>query len=189
MDLTAEKSVWEEGILKRTEEELCLWIYNKNKDTIYRYLKTKFPYIPQEDMRDIMQNTWTDLVREIRKLIPLDATDQLKWLLAVGKIEGYNWYRKNQKLQFQSLEEVQEMEQESIWEHLLPDPVQDLVLEKLEALEIIKSLTEPEWKLLYAACEEPLQKDRKLSTNAERCKRYRARKKLMKRFGKGAFDE
>ena len=117
--------------MKRKEEELCLRIYEGYRNRIYRYLKHKFPDIPQEDLRDIMQNVWADLVKDIHKLIPLDETDRLKWLLAVGKIEACEWYRKNQKMQFQSLEEVQEEEGKGVWRHLLPDPVQDLVLKDL----------------------------------------------------------
>ena len=74
--------------MKRKEEELCLRIYEEYRNRIYRYLKHKFPDIPQEDLRDIMQNVWADLVKDIHKLIPLDETDRLKWLLAVGKIEA-----------------------------------------------------------------------------------------------------
>lgn len=175
--------------MKRKEEELCLRIYEEYRNRIYRYLKHKFPDIPQEDLRDIMQNVWADLVKDIHKLIPLDETDRLKWLLAVGKIEACEWYRKNQKMQFQSLEEVQEEEGKGVWRHLFPDPVQDLVLERLEALEIIRSLTEPEWKVLYSFCGESCQEEHRLSDNAERCRKYRVRKKLRERFEKGELDE
>ena len=58
-----------------------------------------------------------------------------------------------------------------------------------EALEIIRSLTEPEWKVLYSFCGESCQEEHRLSDNAERCRKYRVRKKLRERFEKGELDE
>lgn len=175
--------------MKRKEEELCLWIYETYKDRIWRYLNYKFSGIPKEDLRDILQNVWTDMVKDIHKLVPLNETERLKWLLAVAKIEAYDWYRMKQKMQFESLEEVQEKEQRNIWNQLLPDPVQDLVMQRLEALEIVKNLTEPECQILYSSCGEDWQESSKLSTNAERCRKYRVRKKLKELFEKGELDE
>lgn len=183
------RSVRGEETVKRKEEELCLWIYENYRDRIYRYLKYKFPNVPQEDLRDILQNVWTDLVTDIQKLVPLDETERLRWLLAVAKIEACDWYRANHKVQLQSLEEVQEKEERNIWDHLISDPVQDLVIKRLDALEIVRSLTEPECQVLYSSCGETGQEHHKLSTNAERCRLYRIRKKLRELFEKGELDE
>lgn len=175
--------------MKRKEEELCLWIYETYKDRICRYLNYRFSDIPREDLRDVLQNVWTDMVKDIHKLVPLNETERLKWLLAVAKIEAFDWYRTKQKMQFESLEEVEEKEQRNLWNQLLSDPVQDLVMQKLEALEIIRNLTEPECQILYSSCGEGWQESPKLSTNAERCRKYRVRKKLKELLEKGELDE
>ena len=58
--------------MRKREEKICMEIYEANKNLIYRYLQKKHPYIPREDLRDVMQELWLDLVKDIRKVIPKD---------------------------------------------------------------------------------------------------------------------
>lgn len=172
--------------MNKREKQICAEIYEANKNIVYRYLKKKFSDIPEEDLLDIMQNLWTDLVKDIKKVSVRDDTARLKWLICVARMEGINWYRKNSKVFIESLDSETQMYADRIPADKVLNPVQEFVLEKLTALEILQSLTKPEREVLYASyARNPVLDGERNFTNAERCRNYRMKKKLKEAFKKG----
>ncbi len=175
--------------MRKREEKICMEIYEANKNLIYRYLQKKHPYIPREDLRDVMQELWLDLVKDIRKVIPKDEEGRRSWLLYVANLECLNWYRRNRKSQVFSLDETDENSFARKFVDRFYNPVQEFVEEKLLTAEILRSLTQREREVLYTSYVRKTFPEEKHSfTNAERCRNYRVMKKLKERFAKGELD-
>lgn len=175
--------------MRKREEEICMEIYELNKNLIYRYLQKKHPYIPGEDLRDVMQELWLDLVRDIRKVIPKDEEGRRSWLLYVANLECLNWYRRNRKSRMLSLDEADENSFARKFADRFCDPVQEFVEKKLLTAEILRSLSQRERDVLYSSyVQKKFPEGKRSFTNAERCRNYRVMKKLKERFAKGELD-
>lgn len=65
-------------------KEICLKIYEENKDCIYWYLKKKCTWLSDDDVHDIMFAVWLELSSNIQEVYNLsNKTMQSAWLLSV----------------------------------------------------------------------------------------------------------
>ena len=56
------------GIVDRRDHDRCQELYVKYRQFMYWYVKKHFPDLPEEDIRDILQEVWTSLLNAIDKL-------------------------------------------------------------------------------------------------------------------------
>lgn len=60
--------------MDRRDHDRCQELYVKYREFMYWYVKKHFPDLPEEDIRDILQEVWTSLLNAIDKLY--DKGDQ-----------------------------------------------------------------------------------------------------------------
>lgn len=60
----------------------CVEIYESNKIEMYWYLKKQYNWLPEEDVNDVMQETWKFMVNHILKVSEWKVNEQRMWLFA-----------------------------------------------------------------------------------------------------------
>lgn len=71
------------GIVDRRDHDRCQELYVKYRQFMYWYVKKHFPDLPEEDIRDILQEVWTSLLNAIDKLYDKGDEGQFAWLIRV----------------------------------------------------------------------------------------------------------
>lgn len=71
------------GIVDRRDHDRCRELYVKYRQFMYWYVKKHFPDLPEEDIRDILQEVWTSLLNAIDKLYDKGDEGQFAWLIRV----------------------------------------------------------------------------------------------------------
>lgn len=164
--------------MKKREQKLCEEIYTQYAERIYWYIKRHYYDIPEQDIRNVMQEVWVSLSKEIGKVIVMEKERQLYWLFAVCKSKCLDYYRRTKKAW-----ELDELLQKQYEERPIPS-VEGTVTGKLEGWEILESLSPDERKTLAAHYFEERPSD--LSTreaNALACKNYRVQQKIKNKMG------
>ena len=64
---------------------------------MYWYVKKHFPDLPEEDIRDILQEVWTSLLNAIDKLYDKGDEGQFAWLIKVTQTKVIDYYRSQRK--------------------------------------------------------------------------------------------
>ena len=59
---------------------------------MYWYVKKHFPDLPEEDIRDILQEVWTSLLNAIDKLYDKGDEGQFAWLIKVTQTKVIDYY-------------------------------------------------------------------------------------------------
>lgn len=81
------------GIVDRRDHDRCQELYVKYRQFMYWYVKKHFPDLPEEDIRDILQEVWTSLLNAIDKLYDKGDEGQFAWLIRVTQTKVIDYYR------------------------------------------------------------------------------------------------
>ena len=158
------------------ECKICNRIYFENQDRLNWYLIKRFPDLNPEDMRDILQETWHKLSKNIDEVAERKPDEQTFWLMKVSHNEVISLLRK-QKLDKNKMAEFQER----LMESKQKVSVEDEVVDKITAQEMLQKLTTEEIRILLDKMENSSDKKARKS-NAENCKTYRIIQRLRKKL-------
>lgn len=164
--------------MKKREQKLCEEIYTQYAERLYWYIKRHYYDIPEEDIRDVMQDIWVSLSKEIEKVSEMGNERRLYWLFTVCKSKCLDYYRSTKKAW-----ELDDLLQKNYEERRVPS-VEKTVTGKLEGWEILESLSPDERKILAAHYfeERPTNLSAK-EANALACKNYRLQQKIKNKMG------
>lgn len=170
--------------MKKYEETICLKIYEENEVRLSWYLRKKCTWLNEEDVHDVMQEVWKALSENIEKVGEWNKGAQWKWLASVAHNQAAYYARKNSTKE-KLFGKIQE-------EELRPAKiltVEDVVLDKITAENIMKKLSRSEKEALFGDLLETNGSKGKTKSNAAACKSYRARKKLEKHMKEGGLND
>lgn len=170
--------------MEKYEETICLKIYEENEMRLSWYLRKKCMWLNEEDIYDVMQEVWKALSENIQKVGMWDGGSQWKWLASVAYKQAAYYARKNSTKE-KLIGRMQE-------EELHPAKVltvEEVVIQKITAENIMKKLSRKEKEVLFGDLLETDDSKRKQKGNAAACKSYRARKKLEKHMREGGLSE
>lgn len=85
------------GIVDRRDHDRCRELYVKYRQFMYWYVKKHFPDLPEEDIRDILQEVWTSLLNAIDKLYDKGDEGQFAWLIRVTQTKVIDYYRSRKR--------------------------------------------------------------------------------------------
>lgn len=171
--------------MNKEESKNCLRIYEENNKRINWYLRRKCSWLSEDDICDVMQEVWKALSENIHRVGTWNEASQWSWLASVAYKQAVNVARKNVRKQ-----ETTELVQKYIWQSSIRAPLEDSIIHKLTAVNILKKLSPKEREILFGDIlkpDDPTVKKRK--DNADVCKSYRARKKLEKHMKEGGLDD
>lgn len=83
--------------MDRRDHDRCQELYVKYREFMYWYVKKHFPDLPEEDIRDILQEVWTSLLNAIDKLYDKGDEGQFAWLIKVTQTKVIDYYRSRRK--------------------------------------------------------------------------------------------
>lgn len=161
--------------MDRRDHDRCQELYVKYREFMYWYVKKHFPDLPEEDIRDILQEVWTSLLNAIDKIYDKGDEGQFAWLIRVTQTKVIDYYRSQRKT-----EELGEKIGLALQGQREDSSVQDTVIAKMIAMELVEGLTEKERRVL--AVEYFSDTDEEVS-NAFKCRRSRLRRKIEKGLG------
>ena len=127
--------------MDRRDHDRCQELYVKYREFMYWYVKKHFPDLPEEDIRDILQEVWTSLLNAIDKLYDKGDEGQFAWLIKVTQTKVIDYYRSQRKT-----EELGERIGLALQEQEEGCSVQDTVIARMIAMELVEGLTEKEKK-------------------------------------------
>lgn len=78
--------------MDRRDHDRCQELYVKYRQFMYWYVKKHFPDLPEEDIRDILQEVWTSLLNAIDKLYDKGDEGQFAWLIRVTQTKVIDYY-------------------------------------------------------------------------------------------------
>ena len=142
---------------------------------MYWYVKKHFPDLPEEDIRDILQEVWTSLLNAIDKLYDKGDEGQFAWLIKVTQTKVIDYYRSQRKT-----EELGERIGLALKEQKEGCSVQDTVIARMIAMELVEGLTEKERRVLSI---EYFSDTNDEVSNAFKYRRSRLRRKIEESFG------
>lgn len=160
--------------MDRRNRDRCQELYERYKQFMYWYVKKHFSDLPEEDIRDILQEVWTSLLKRIDQLYDKGEEGQFAWLIKVTQSKVIDYYRVQKKT-----EDLGRRIGTALMEEQTGLSVQDTVIEKMIAMELVEELTEAEREVLFA---EYFSDTREFS-NAFKCKRSRLRRKIEENLG------
>lgn len=131
------------GIVDRRDHDRCQELYVKYRQFMYWYVKKHFPDLPEEDIRDILQEVWTSLLNAIDKLYDKGDEGQFAWLIRVTQTKVIDYYRSRKRT-----EELGEKIGLALREQQEVGSVQDIVIARMIAMELVEGLTEEERRIL-----------------------------------------
>ena len=131
------------GIVDRRDHDRCRELYVKYRQFMYWYVKKHFPDLPEEDIRDILQEVWTSLSNAIDKLYDKGDEGQFAWLIRVTQTKVIDYYRSRRRT-----EELGEKIGLALREQQEVGSVQDIVIARMIAMELVEGLTEEERRIL-----------------------------------------
>lgn len=167
------------------EKEIYLRIYEENKERLYWMIVKRCNWLEQDEISDIMQETWEALGVNIQKVSEWEKSAQWSWLVMVAYNQAVNVVRNRVKRQ-ELAEKIKAFE-------VFPGKrisTEEKVIGRVTALRILEKLSVKEKRVLYKDTLEPGDpEEKKPKDNAEICKIYRARKKLEKHMKEGGLDD
>ena len=83
--------------MDRRDHDRCQELYVKYREFMYWYVKKHFQDLPEEDIRDILQEVWTSLLNAIDKLYDKGDEGQFAWLIKVTQTKVIDYYRSQRK--------------------------------------------------------------------------------------------
>lgn len=125
------------GIVDRRDHDRCQELYVKYRQFMYWYVKKHFPDLPEEDIRDILQEVWTSLLNAIDKLYDKGDEGQFAWLIRVTQTKVIDYYRSRKRT-----EELGEKIGLALREQQEVCSVQDIVVARMIAMELVEGLTD-----------------------------------------------
>lgn len=158
--------------MDRRDHDRCQELYVKYREFMYWYVKKHFPDLPEEDIRDILQEVWTSLLNAIDKLYDKGDEGQFAWLIKVTQTKVIDYYRSQRKT-----EELGERIGLALQEQKEGCSVQDTVIARMIAMELVEGLTEKERRVLSI---EYFSDTNDEISNAFKCRRSRLRRKSRK---------
>lgn len=158
------------GIVDRRDHDRCRELYVKYRKFMYWYVKKHFPDLPEEDIRDILQEVWTSLLNAIDKLYDKGDEGQFAWLIRVTQTKVIDYYRSRRRT-----EELGEKIGLALREQQEVGSVQDIVIARMIAMELVEGLTEEERRILAI---EYFSDTTGEVSNAFKCRRSRLRRKI-----------
>lgn len=123
------------GIVDRRDHDRCQELYVKYRQFMYWYVKKHFPDLPEEDIRDILQEVWTSLLNAIDKLYDKGDEGQFAWLIRVTQTKVIDYYRSRRRT-----EELGEKIGLALREQQEVGSVQDIVIARMIAMELVEGL-------------------------------------------------
>ena len=170
--------------MNKREQRMCEQIYEENKSKVLWYLRKNFSCLSESDQFDIMQEVWIALSENIDKVAKRDKDEQGAWLMTVTNSKVMTLFRANTR-DVKLEDRCQNMRAADVYS----DPVDDIVVEKILAEGVLKKLSIEEKRTLFEDYVNPIPKEKEAArSNAEICKSYRARKKLLRRMTEGGMD-
>lgn len=170
--------------MNKREKKMCEQIYEENKSRVLWYLRKNFSCLSESDQFDVMQDVWIALSENIDKLVKRDKDEQGAWIMTVTNSKVMTLFRANTrdvKLEDKCLN----LGQGTVYS----EPVDDIVVEKILAEGVLKKLSIQDKRTLFEDYVNPVPKEKEvIRSNAEICKSYRARKKLLQRMTEGGMD-
>lgn len=163
------------GIVDRRDHDRCQELYVKYRQFMYWYVKKHFPDLPEEDIRDILQEVWTSLLNAIDKLYDKGDEGQFAWLIRVTQTKVIYYYRSRKRT-----EELGEKIGLALREQQEVGSVQDIVIARMIAMELVEGLTEEERRILAI---EYFSDTTGEVSNAFKCRRSRLRRKIEESLG------
>lgn len=163
------------GIVDRRDHDRCQELYVKYRQFMYWYVKKHFPDLPEEDIRDILQEVWTSLLNAIDKLYDKGDEGQFAWLIRVTQTKVIDYYRSRRRT-----EELGEKIGPALREQQEVGSVQDIVIARMIAMELVEGLTEEERRILAI---EYFSDTTGEVSNAFKCRRSRLRRKIEESLG------
>lgn len=163
------------GIVDRRDHDRCRELYVKYRQFMYWYVKKHFPDLPEEDIRDILQEVWTSLLNAIDKLYDKGDEGQFAWLIRVTQTKVIDYYRSRKRT-----EELGEKIGLALREQQEVGSVQDIVIARMIAMELVEGLTEEERRILAI---EYFSDTTGEVSNAFKCRRSRLRRKIEESLG------
>lgn len=163
------------GIVDRRDHDRCRELYVKYRQFMYWYVKKHFPDLPEEDIRDILQEVWTSLLNAIDKLYDKGDEGQFAWLIRVTQTKVIDYYRSRKRT-----EELGEKIGLALREQQEVGSVQDIVIARMIAMELVEGLTEEKRRILAI---EYFSDTTGEVSNAFKCRRSRLRRKIEESLG------
>lgn len=171
--------------MKKKEQKLCQKIYENNAERILWYLRRHYSWIGEENIHDVMQNTWAEMCEHITMLGEKTEAAQWAWLVTVAKSKVVSLIRMNARD-----EKLEEKVQGTFGEFSGFESAEEAALQRITAEGVLEKLSAKEKQLLVSEyLELPISEEKSTRSNADVCKRYRVRKKLQKYMKEGGMDE
>lgn len=169
--------------MSQQERELCMKLYKQYKERLKWYMWNWFSWLNEEDVHDILQDTWKELNEKISMVSEMDGVHQFNWLLTVCHNKTVSFLRKEGK--FADMDDAQVS---ATLEARREITLEDEIIRKIMLEELLKELTDEERKILFLSmCGRPDKKAKQ--SNAITCKIYRIRQKLKNKWKKGGWDK
>lgn len=169
--------------MKRKEQIECHNIYVKNKENLRWYLRKYYGWLQEEDVCDVMQETWKAMCEHIDKVSGRSEAEQFSWLSTVAGNKAVSWVRSS--VQGEKLTEKIHSS-DNFWR---TPSAEDIALERVVAEGFLEQLSLKERRTFLGEYLKPeIYEAENIHSNAVVCKRYRIRKKLqlyMKNSGMG----
>lgn len=170
--------------MNKREREICIQIYETNKERLNWYMWKYFSWMNPEDVHDVMQETWGILGRNIHEVADWSEPKQWVWLMTVCHNLAVSVQRRQSRFVDWNL-----VLQEQLTDFGQTFLLEDEVIDKVMAETLLSGLTREErLVLLQKYCSHPVCEE-KSDNNVRNCKRYRLRKKLKKLWKDDGWGE
>ena len=172
--------------MNKHQQEICQYIYEEQKQSIYWYLRTHFGWLGDEDVHDVMSEVWLAMCQNVDRLSQLDEIAQRKYLFRVAHNQAVNFQRYDERNK--SL--MEKIDQDTVTFPIYSDSVENMAMERISAQSVIDKLTQKDKKVLFRHYLSLSNLESKTTkSNADICKDYRVRQKLVKMMREGGLDE
>lgn len=173
-------------ITEAQKAEISGCIYTECLEIVQWTITKMYGHLGRSVIHDALQETWKRMIEHFDEVYGMSHKAQAAWLITVASRYILDICRAYEKT---ILVDDMEPYMESIGEDA--DPVSREAINRVTAREILDKFTKEEKKTLFAkrnATEVFPFADEKENKNAETCKRYRIRKKLVKYMREGGID-
>ncbi len=168
--------------MNNLERQLCEKIYEHHKERVKWYACKWLYWLNQEDIHDIIQDTWRKLVENIDVVGVLSSPEQFNWLVTVCHNQAVSLVRKQRRVIEQDSETI-----ENLLNAKKAISVEKEVLDKVMLEELLQKLSKEDRAFLYLS-EFSSEQEERNRTNAERCKMYRLKRKIKKIFKENGWE-
>lgn len=178
--------------MNNKEQLICQKLYEENNKRIKWYLWRHYGWLDEDCVYDIMQEVWKEMCVHIGKVSSYPEEGRWAWLVTVTNSKVVSFIRANARKE-ELVERVQN------YSKRLPEtnPVQEMAIQKMLAESVMEKLSAEEKRTLFGKYlglrkikdnEDRISCADKKSDNAQTCKMYRARKKLLKHMKEGGLN-